>query len=162
MVGEREGGSSRPASLVAHQPRVKKMTCRSAAVASVGACGFYLLLRSRSAANFLQRHRQALRQLFMLPQPTPPDEDPDLCAICLEAPSFPVKTQCGHRFCLRCFQSWASRQVPPTSTARCPLCTASVVRLTPELWPTASVDALARARWLIGSCAGLGPTTINA
>ena len=47
-------------------------------------------------------------------------------------------------------QSWASRQVPPTSTARCPLCSQQVTRLIPEAWPEASVDALSRTRWLVG------------
>ena len=44
------------------------------------------------------------------------DEEGEVCAICLSKPELPCRTQCGHRFCLGCFRSWASRQVPPTST----------------------------------------------
>ena len=103
------------------------------------------------ASYVLFRHRSALRQLVLPPpvQP-PPVDDEDACAICLERPQEAVKTQCNHRFCLDCFRSWASRQVPPNSTARCPLCTTTVVRLTPEAWPDATSAALDRTRWLVG------------
>jgi len=63
------------------------------------------------------------------------EDEEDNCAICLEVPQFACRTQCGHRFCTRCFLSWARKQPGYSATgvrpglARCPLCTASVTRL---------------------------------
>ena len=107
-------------------------------------------ITAASAFYLYRKHRKQIRQLLLPAAVAAPTVEPDPCAICLEPPEEAVKTQCGHRFCLRCFRSWASRQVPPTSTARCPLCTSQVVRLTPEAWPNASVEALSRTRWLVG------------
>ena len=120
-------------------------TAAATAATAATAAGCYLVYRHR------QSLRQSLRQL-VLPPPVapPPAEDEDMCAICIERPVEAVKTQCNHRFCLACFRSWASRQDPPQSTARCPLCTTAVVRLTPEAWPQATAEALERTRWLVG------------
>ncbi|MCL7050076.1 hypothetical protein MKW94_015306 [Papaver nudicaule] len=32
------------------------------------------------------------------------------CTICMELPERPITTPCGHNFCLKCFQKWASRE----------------------------------------------------
>ena len=71
-------------------------------------------------------------------------EDP--CAICLEPPELGVRTQCRHRFCADCFRSWAVRQVPPTSTVRCPLCTTPVLSLKPE---SVMRGTSAQMRWVL-------------
>lgn len=60
------------------------------------------------------------------------DEEEDNCAICLEVPRHPCRTACGHRFCVGCFRTWAERQVPRATAARCPLCVTPVVRLHTE------------------------------
>jgi len=61
----------------------------------------------------------------------------DPCAICLDVPQLPCRTQCGHCFCTQCFMAWW-RQQPGSveglhsGLARCPLCTADVTHLTPH------------------------------
>ena len=74
-----------------------------------------------------------------------PAEPEDHCAICLEVPEQRCRTQCSHRFCLRCFRAWSQRQVPPTAVARCPLCMSAVTSLTPEFVLPAD---LSDTRWL--------------
>jgi len=77
-----------------------------------------------------------------------PDEP---CAVCLEAPTFPCETPCGHRFCTDCFLQWSQRQPgtlggPSLESTRCPLCAANVERLEAvEPWPDDDDGAAARA-----------------
>ena len=40
------------------------------------------------------------------------------CYICMDKPNNPVATSCGHIFCWRCLQSWASGK----SSLQCPVC----------------------------------------
>lgn len=40
------------------------------------------------------------------------------CPICLETPSLPVATQCGHIFCWKCIKSWTYGQ----TMLVCPVC----------------------------------------
>lgn len=68
------------------------------------------------------------------------EEEEDHCAICLEVPSHPCRTSCGHRFCVHCFRSWAERQVPHTPAARCPLCITPVVSLHAEFGSLGSTE----------------------
>ena len=80
-------------------------------------------------------------------------EEEEVCAICLSTPELPCKTQCGHRFCTDCFVAWWQRQPgvlggPHVGEARCPLCTRSVVRLSPEFGATVS-GGLSRLRAIV-------------
>ena len=77
----------------------------------------------------------------------------EVCAICLSTPELPCKTQCGHRFCTDCFVAWWQRQPgvlggPHVGEARCPLCTRSVARLSPEFGATVS-GGLSRLRAIV-------------
>ena len=77
-----------------------------------------------------------------------PDEP---CAVCLEPPTFPCETPCGHRFCTDCCLQWSQRQPgtlggPSLESTRCPLCAANVERLEAvEPWPDDDDGAAARA-----------------
>ena len=51
--------------------------------------------------------------------------EPESCPICLSLMSFPVDTNCGHTFCVRCILSyWQHDQWP--RPARCPVCRSRV------------------------------------
>jgi hypothetical protein len=81
------------------------------------------------------------------------NEDEDVCAICLSPPELPCVTQCGHRFCTDCFVAWWQRQPgvlggPHLGEARCPLCTCSVVRLSPD-FGAARRGGLSRLRTIV-------------
>ena len=81
------------------------------------------------------------------------DEEEDICAICLSLPELPCVTQCGHRFCTDCFVAWWQRQPgvlggPHLGEARCPLCTSSVVRLSPDFGAARS-GGLSRLRTIV-------------
>jgi len=81
------------------------------------------------------------------------NEDEDVCAICLSPPELPCVTQCGHRFCTDCFVAWWQRQPgvlggPHLGEARCPLCTCSVVRLSPD-FSAARRGGLSRLRTIV-------------
>lgn len=65
------------------------------------------------------------------------EEGEDNCPICLDQPKMPCVTNCGHRFCAQCFDTWWKRQpvqrgVPHyMSLAKCPLCIQEVRFLRP-------------------------------
>lgn len=40
------------------------------------------------------------------------------CYICMDKPSNPVATSCGHIYCWKCLQSWTSGK----SSLQCPVC----------------------------------------
>ena len=88
------------------------------------------------------------------------EEEQDLCAICLERPQFECRTSCGHSFCTDCFVSWWRQQQGSNAElagTRCPLCTQSVLSITPRFTAAELIDSISRASTVIvyNACAKL-------
>ena len=54
------------------------------------------------------------------------EEPPVVCTICLELPTNPLTTPCGHNFCQVCFNTWLARS--STATCSCPSCNSTIPR----------------------------------
>ncbi|KAF7138857.1 hypothetical protein RHSIM_Rhsim07G0166200 [Rhododendron simsii] len=68
---------------------------------------------------------------------TPPDDD--ICPICFDDFKIPCQTNCGHWFCANCiimFWSHGSKFL----RCKCPICSQSISKLTPEASLTLSLD----------------------
>ena len=110
-------------------------------------------LHRRTARRALVRHAAAEAVEAEAGVTVDDNEDEDVCAICLSPPELPCVTQCGHRFCTDCFVAWWQRQPgvmggPHLGEARCPLCTSSVVRLSPD-FGAARRGGLSRLRTIV-------------
>mmetsp|Transcript_41708 Transcript_41708/g.87313 ORF Transcript_41708/g.87313 Transcript_41708/m.87313 type:complete len:435 (-) Transcript_41708:606-1910(-) len=102
----------------------RQLLAAAAGVASVGA--FWLWRRRRLSKRRELEELQASEQLST--------ESDELCAICLDTPTFPCRTHCGHSFCVDCIITWWRRQTSVldgrhSGLARCPLCSADVAQL---------------------------------
>nr|XP_016943080.1 E3 ubiquitin-protein ligase RNF125 [Drosophila suzukii] len=60
-----------------------------------------------------------------VPSACNPEEDPDLCAFCLDCIRDPKKLHCNHAFCRRCLEMYLEAR--NWVAERCPICRRSLV-----------------------------------